>query len=118
MIYINKESDILKNIPLFEGAEYPDTIKHKQNNIIELPFIINENNGIYKWIYLKIKIYNYHYRGLVNEIVSLKYDESEMFAVLLNYMDEPNNEVYKKEYNELQNWRKYAKEFAKKHFNM
>ena len=121
MIYINKESDILKNMMLFEGTNYPnEIIKNKRNNknFIEVPFVIDVNNGIYTWIYIKLIPYNYHYRGLVNEIISLKYDESEMFAILLNYMDDPKNEVYKNEYEELQNWRKHAKEFAKKHFGI
>ena len=42
----------------------------------------------------------------------------EMMAVLNNYTSEPKNAEYKKEFLAMQECRKQAKEYAKKHFNM
>ena len=36
----------------------------------------------------------------------------------MNYMDEPDNEKYVKEFEDFQKYRKFAKDFSKSHFNM
>ena len=85
-------------------------------SFVDIPFNVVEDNGVYTWVYITIVENNYHYRGVVDAIVGLKYDLSETLAIVLNYMDSPKTARYKKAYDELQDWRRNAKEFAKKHF--
>ena len=120
MLYINKDSNILKDYLTYSDSEYPSVIykKRHENDFIEVPFIISENDGVYTWIYIRMMPYNYHYRGLVDAIIHTKYDESEISAITFNYMDDPNNDKYRKKFKEFQDWRKLAKEYSKKHFNM
>lgn len=115
---MNINSNVLTDIPKQQGTTRPvaSTQVLNNNTLVNVPVIISEDDGIYTWVYITMNEYNYHYRGLVDIIVSLKYDLTETLAILFNYMDEPENEVYKKEYNDFQSWRKFAKEYSKNHF--
>jgi hypothetical protein len=77
-----------------------------------------EELTVYTWQYLMINANEYNYGKLVESIIELKYSSSEVIARLNNYISESDNEKYKREYEELASWRKQAKEYAKKHFNM
>lgn len=77
-----------------------------------------ENDNYFKQMYA----YRYYsiemplgvddYDSEVNAIVSAKYSSDAMQAVINNYLLSPNNETIKKEFNDMQEWRKEAKEFA------
>ena len=73
---------------------------------------------MFTWEYVPLRISDYNYPGLVNALIGLKYDLSETLAIMNNYMYEPTNETYKKEFIEFQEWRKTAKTYAKKYFNI
>lgn len=113
---MNDVTNILQLLPKEQGTVYPATMEYASH--VEVPYMLDSDNDLYTWVTLYIKSSDYHYRGLVNAVITLKYDESEAFAVLLNYMDDPDNEHYKAEYEAFQLWRKHAKEFAKNHFNI
>lgn len=117
---MNKTSNILQVLPLQQGYEYPVVVESVRGGMpyVEVPYIISEEDGLYTWFGIIMRKHDYHYRGLVDAIIELKYDMSESFAVLLNYMDDPENNHYKTEYDEFQLWRKQAKDYAKKHFSM
>jgi hypothetical protein len=53
------------------------------------------------------------YNVLVAHIVKAYYDDNKMTAVLSNYLSDMTNTKYKKEFDDLQNLRKEAKESAK-----
>lgn len=108
----------------YSGVELPKVFSNKSNYKYYkyIPFIWDEKkqgeSTIYTWEYIMLPIENYNYGKLVEGIIELKYSNSEVIARLNNYISEPDNEKYKTEYKELTEWRKIAKEYAKKHFNM
>ena len=53
------------------------------------------------------------YGRIIDHIVRSEYTDAESTAVLSNYLAEPDNEKYVKEFKELQNFRKLAKTYAK-----
>lgn len=122
------ENQYIERIDLFrqyEGYNYPSTETRKVNyityvyvpiNVEEIP--LEDGSTLYKWEYIDIKSYDYNYKGLVKALIWRKYDISDTTAIILNYMSDPKNEDYIKELNDLQEWRKYVKSFAKSHFNM
>ena len=55
----------------------------------------------------------YCYGGLVNKLVSYKYPNDRMQAIINNYLLDPNNESANQEFIEMQNWRSESKQIAK-----
>lgn len=108
----------------YSGVELPKVFSNKRNyNYYKyIPFILNEEKQdeltVYTWKYIIMPIEEYGYNKLVEAVIELKYSNSEVIARLNNFISEPDNDKYKLEYEELTSWRKYAKEFSKKHFNM
>lgn len=94
--YINGE---LINPPHLEVPEdYTDT------NYIEI-------NGA------NYPIMSFDINYLIDYIIKLKYSPEDQIAILCNIELDPTNEYYVTRYNEMQDWRKVAKEIAKKYAN-
>ena len=55
----------------------------------------------------------YCYGGLVNKLVSYKYPNDKMQAIINNYLLDSNDESVKQEFIEMQNWRSESKQIAK-----
>jgi hypothetical protein len=53
------------------------------------------------------------YECVISKIVRQRYPDNDMTAILSNYLNEPDNEKYIKEFREVQDWRKVAKSVAK-----
>ena len=53
------------------------------------------------------------YECIITKIIRQRYPDNDMTAILSNYLSEPDNEKYTKEFNEVQSWRKVAKSVAK-----
>jgi hypothetical protein len=53
------------------------------------------------------------YECVISKIVRQRYPDNDMTAILSNYLSEPDNEKYIKEFREVQDWRKVAKSVAK-----
>lgn len=83
-----------------------------------VPYGIVENDGAYDFKYVLINPNDYNYGGVVDAIISTKYDSKDVIAILANYVGDPTNEKYKSEFDELQEWRLYAKTESKKHFGI
>ena len=85
-----------------------------------VPFIVTEDtkNDYYEWVDIDLRPHEYNYDGLVNAIVGLKYNFSKELAVMNNYMASPKDVDAKLEFDELQDWRKLAKTYAKKILNI
>ena len=104
----------------FNGTTVPETTTKVINGCayVDIHYVLSENNGIYTWKIITLKKSEYTYSGLVNALIGLSYNLRETLAILNNYMDDPENPKYKKEFKELQEVRKAAKAYAKKHFNL
>jgi hypothetical protein len=55
-----------------------------------------------------------HYGELVERLVRQRYSQSQVEAIINNYLDDSENEQYKNEFLELQEYRKECKAEAKK----
>lgn len=62
---------------------------------------------------LPVKLSNYTYGGLVDTFIKMIYSDREMTAIINNYLLDPTDENIVKEFNEMQEVRKEAKELAK-----
>ena len=122
------ENQYIERIDLFrqyEGYNYPSTETRTVNYITYKYIPINveevaleDGRTLYKWEYIDVRSSEYNYKGFIKALVWRKYDLSDTIAIMLNYMNDPKNADYKKEYNELQAYRKGIKDFAKKYFEM
>lgn len=105
----------------YSGETYPETLSETIDNkvIRYVPFEISKDlDDIYTWQYILVNSEYYNYKDLVDILIGLKYNLSDMLAIMNNYMDEPKNETYKKEFKEMQEWRKKSKKMAKEHFGI
>ena len=83
-------------------------------DMVRVPYEITEiSPGIYSWRELLMKYRNFNYGGLVSALIGLQYSDSQMTAIINNYLLDPENEDSKKEFLEMQEYRKYAKETAR-----
>lgn len=55
---------------------------------------------------------HFTYKGTIDAIVRARYDQPDMEAVNNNYLDDPSNETYVSEREEMKAWRRSAKEIA------
>ena len=74
---------------------------------------IKPTEGGYKWEQVHLTEERWDYGGIIDALVTYKYPNDKMQAVINNYLLEPENEEYVKAFNEMQSWRKEAKEIAK-----
>lgn len=104
----------------YTSNEFPVKIakRYGRATMYYVPYGIVENDGIYTFKYVSVQPDYYNYGGLIDAIISTKYEMKDEMAVVNNYLLNPENEAYIEEYNEFQNWRQFAKSEAKKHFNL
>lgn len=76
-------------------------------NIVEVRY------GWYEWDSYDIPLGKFTYEGIIDELITYKYPNDKMQAVINNYLLEPENEEYITAFSEMQSWRKEAKEIAK-----
>ena len=76
-------------------------------NIVEVRY------GWYEWDSYDIPLGKFTYEGIVDTLISYKYPIDKMQATINNYLLDPEDEYAVKEFNEMQVWRKEAKEIAK-----
>jgi hypothetical protein len=74
---------------------------------------IMQEGEMYKWEQVSVPYDKWNYSGVVDALVSHKYPIDKMQAVINNYLLEPENEEFVTAFNEMQSWRKEAKEIAK-----
>lgn len=109
---------MIDTMNIYTGENKPEVITENINNkvIKYVPYNILEDNGTYSWQYVPVSIEYYNYDGLVDIFIGLKYSLSSMLAIINNYL--LDSKKYKKEFDEMQDWRNTAKIMAKKHFNI
>lgn len=80
-------------------------------------YFINLNaefqDGWYIFDQIKIEFDKWNYSGVVDALISFKYPIDKMQATINNYLLDPNDAYAIEEFNEMQAWRKEAKEIAK-----
>lgn len=82
---------------------------------MKVPYEIEEvSPGIYSWRELDIRRMYFNYSGLVSELVGVNYSDSEMTAIINNYLLDPEDEDVKREFVEMQECRKKSKEIARR----
>lgn len=74
---------------------------------------LEEIDKTYRWKQVEISAGKWNYAGVVDALVQHKYPIDKMQAVINNYLLEPENKEYITAFNEMQAWRKEAKEIAK-----
>lgn len=97
-------------------GEKPEIRYYKHNNIdmVCIPYDLFEvSPGIYSWKELNIRYVSLNYKNIVSTLIDMKYSQADMTAIINNYLLDPENEETKKDFNEMQEHRKYAKRMAK-----
>ena len=82
-------------------------------NCYDINFNIVKEQDWYSYEQAKIPNGRFDYGGIVDSLVQYKYPNDKMQAVINNYLLEPENPEYITAFNEMQTWRKEAKEIAK-----
>lgn len=72
-----------------------------------------ENKDGYRWEQILVTKRNWEYGKIVDALISYKYPNDKMQAVINNYLLDPNDAYAIEEFNKMQAWRKEAKEIAK-----
>ena len=72
-----------------------------------------QDDGTYKYQTYTLKPAVLDYDSIVNAIVSKEYPNDKMQAIINNYLLDPSNEDTTKEFNDMQAFRKKAKDWAK-----
>ena len=74
---------------------------------------IKQEGILFMWEQVTIPKGRFDYGGIVDALISHKYPIDKMQSVINNYLLDPTDETIVKEFNEMQAWRKEAKEIAK-----
>lgn len=93
--------------PLVESCNISGVV-HYDINIDVAPI-----EGGYHWKQVSITKERWNYGGIIDALVTYKYPNDKMQSVINNYLLDPTDEDVVKEFNEMQAWRKEAKEIAK-----
>ena len=72
-----------------------------------------QDNGTYKYQTYTLKPAVLDYDSIVNAIISKEYPSDKMQAIINNYLLDSSNEDTTKEFNDMQAFRKKAKDWAK-----
>lgn len=87
--------------------------KYRFYYIINFNIELDEENHYYTWESVKLPHGEFDYESIVNAMISYKYPTDKMQAIINNYLLDKNDPNSIKEFNDMQAWRKYSKEYAK-----
>lgn len=82
-------------------------------NCYDVNFNIVKEQDWYSYEQVKIPNGRFDYSGIIDALITYKYPNDKMQSVINNYLLDPTDEDIVKEFNEMQAWRKEAKEIAK-----
>lgn len=90
------------------GVKCTPPIQEKATDYIDVTEIkVSDTESIY--------VTDLSYSLLKAAIVKLKYSYDGQIAIIINHQIEPNNDVYTKKYNDMQDWREKAGVIAKQY---
>lgn len=96
-----------QQMPLLTRETYDFLICFDEN-------IITKEEGLTMFTYEAIRVpVSYDYSLLVSTIIKEKYPDDKMQAIINNHLLEDSDPEHEAEYNEMQEWRRHAKEVAK-----
>ena len=82
-----------------------------------ITYFVNLNielvGDMYQYDSIMVEYGRWDYGGIIDALVTYKYPNDKMQSVINNYLLEPDNAEYIQEFNDMQAWRKEAKEIAK-----
>lgn len=84
-----------------------DNIAHY---VINYKIEFNNDKNLFQWN--SVRVNNLIYDEIVSAIIRDKYSNDKMQAIINNHLMEPDEE-HIKEFQEMQEWRKFAKSYAK-----
>ena len=90
-----------------------DKIVDRGVNYMSINFGAKEVDEGFEWSSVTMPYVDFEYGKIVDALITYKYPTDKMQAVINNYLLEPNNAEYIIAFNEMQTWRKEAKEIAK-----
>lgn len=85
-------------------------IDHIEHYIINYDIQFNKDKNLFQWN--SVRVDNLIYDEIVSAIIRDKYSNDKMQAIINNQLLEPSEE-HVKEFMEMQEWRKFAKSYAK-----
>lgn len=85
-------------------------VNHKKTHLIRFNIQPNGSNVTYDSVKITGEL---TYDNIVNAIISYKYPVDRMQAIINNYLLDNDDENAINEFNQMQDWRKYAKSYAK-----
>ena len=88
-----------------------EVIKGKMTYYINLGIELVDD--MFQYDSIEVDFNKWEYGGIVDALITYKYPNEKMQAVINNYLLEPENEEFVTAFNEMQAWRKEAKEIAK-----
>lgn len=83
-----------------------------------LNYNIKEKDGEYEYTRLELQPKQINYGDMVSAMVNNEYGHDKVEAILNNYMGDPSNPKYDREFRRLQEFRAYAKDLVKEILNM
>lgn len=101
MRFLNYKPEKYKMV--FKGHQYFHEINYN------IKFDENRNEFVCETVTIPGDL---EYGKIVNGIISAKYPQDKMQAIINNYLIDPNEE-HTKEFQDMQEWRSFAKEYAK-----
>ena len=93
----------------YTSVETPKVVskRYGRSTMYYVPYNIAEDAGTYSYKYVPVSPDDYNYGGVVDALIGAKYSLKDVLAILNNYLFEPDNEGYKTEFLDLQQWRQY-----------
>lgn len=83
----------------------------------KITYFVNLNielvGDIFYYEPIEVRYERWEYGGIIDALVTYKYPNDKMQSVINNYLLDPTDETIVKEFNDMQAWRKEAKEIAK-----
>lgn len=80
---------------------------------VKIPYDITEvSPGVYSWREISVRKRDFNYGGVVSALIGLEYSNSQMTAIINNYLLDPNDETSLTEFKAMQDCRKRAKMIA------
>ena len=102
--------------------EKPNIFERRKRNcrfyyVVRFNIIFDTTDGV--WVYDEVDLPygNPTYDSIVDAMISYKYPIDKMQAIINNYLLDSHDSNAVKEFEEMQQWRKYSKEYAKEIMN-
>lgn len=90
-----------------------DTYVISGQRLYDLNLEVAQDGDVYRWEQIQIPFNKFNYSGVVDTLIVFKYPNDKMQAIVNNYLLDPTDQQSLNEFNQMQEWRKYAKELAK-----